>query len=295
MALSPSAAILVSTFFWGTLWIPLRALDRAGVSGAWATTTGFLLPLVLLVPYVVLRRERLLDGGWRVGKAAFLMAAAVALYSEGLLRGQVTRVILLFYLTPVWSTLLGRALLDEPVTQRRVVTIVLGLAGMLVVFGAGSGVPAPASGADVMGLVAGFCWGWAMIYLRQTEQAAASTKVVVAFLFLAPLFFLFASLPGGRSWVMPSTAAVLASADWLLAFGLLWMLPVMWLTIVGGSGVDPGRAAILLMFEIVVGLATAAWLTAEPFGWRELAGATLIVSACGSELFSARGRRTASA
>ena len=48
--------------------------------------------------------------------------------------------------------------------------------------------------------------------------------------------------------------------------------------------VYPGRVAIFLMLEIVVGLTTASLLTDEPFGARELIGAVLITGACGVEI-----------
>ncbi len=66
------------------------------------------------------------------------------------------------------------------------------------------------------------------------------------------------------------------------------MLPVIWLTVYAASYVDPGRFAILLMFEIVVGLATAALLTDEPFGTRELTGAVLVIGAIGVEIGAVR-------
>ena len=61
---------------------------------------------------------------------SLLLALSIALYSEGLLRGTVARVLLSFYLTPVWSTLFERLLLGEPITGRRIVTILLGLVGI---------------------------------------------------------------------------------------------------------------------------------------------------------------------
>jgi drug/metabolite transporter (DMT)-like permease len=51
---------------------------------------------------------------------------------------------------------------------------------------------------------------------------------------------------------------------------------------------EPGRVAVLLRLEVVIGLVSAAVLTQEPFGPRELVGTVFIVGACGSE-FLARG------
>jgi drug/metabolite transporter (DMT)-like permease len=287
--LAPSVAILVSTLFWGTLWIPLRHLNEAGLGGPWATAAGFIIPLLALLPFGLIRWRPIVAGGWPLAQAGFLMAACIALYAEALLRGHVARVILLFYLTPVWSTLLARAYLGDRITGTRLVTITFGLVGMFIVFGVGSGVAVPQTDAEWMGLISGILWAWSMVYLRRlTPHASAFDKVFVQFLFLGVLFVLFTLVPGGRPWTAPSPEVLIRSASWLLVFGLIWMPVVLWLTMFGGSRLAPGRVAVLLMLEVVIGLASAAWLTNEPFGQRELTGATFIVAACGSEFFARR-------
>ena len=287
--LAPSVAILVSTLFWGTLWIPLRQLNEAGLGGPWATAAGFTVPLLALLPFGLIRWRPIVAGGWPLAQAGFLMAACIALYAEALLRGHVARVILLFYLTPVWSTLLARAYLGDRITGTRLVTITFGLVGMFIVFGIGSGVPIPRTDAEWMGLLSGILWGGSMVYLRcLTPHPSEFDKVFVQFLFLGVLFVLFTLVPGGRPWTAPSREIFLRSASWLLVFGLIWMPVVLWLTMFGGSRLDPGRVAVLLMLEVVIGLASAAWLTNEPFGQRELAGAAFIIAACGSEFFARR-------
>ena len=283
---APSLAILVSTLLWGTLWIPLRRLNEAGLGGPWATAAGFVLPLLVLLPFGLTRWRIILASGWPLAQAGFLMATCIALYAEALLRGYVARVILLFYLTPVWSTLLARVLLGDPITRARIVTVALGLAGMFIVFGVGNGLPVPRTAAEWMGLLSGFCWGWAMVSLRRVAHAAQFDKVFVQFLFLAVLFLLVSRVPGGRQWLLPTPEALLGSAAWLLLFGLVWVPAVLWLTMLGGSRLDPGRVAVLLMLEVVIGLVSAALLTDEPFGRREFAGAVCIVAACGSEFFA---------
>ncbi len=283
---APSAAILSSALLWGTLWIPLRQLDATGLGSAWATGASFALPLVLILPYAAVRTRRIIAGGWPVAAAGLFMAVAVALYAEGVLRGSVARVILLFYLTPVWSTLMGRFMLGEPITGQRIVTIVLGLSGLAVVVGLERGVPLPRSAAEWMGLISGVSWGLAMVYLRRTETMAAFDRVFTQFLFVGPLFLALALIPGGRSLAAPDLQAIAEAAGWLIAFGMIWMLPVVWLTVYGGSRLDPGKVAVLLLVEVVVGLASAAILTDEPFGLRELTGAVLIMAAGGAEIFA---------
>jgi drug/metabolite transporter (DMT)-like permease len=220
--------------------------------------------------------------------AGFLLSLSIALYAEGLLRGTVARVLLAFYLTPVWSTLFERLLLAEPIAGRRVLTIALGLAGMLVIFGGEAGLPVPRASAEWMGLAAGVAWGLSMVFVKRTASIPISDRVFAHFVFLAPAFCLATSIPGGGSSFGLEIRALVDSASWLMAFAVLWMLPVVWLTIFGASHLGPGRVAIFLMLEIVVGLTTASLLTDEPFGVRELIGAVLITGACGVEMGVAR-------
>jgi drug/metabolite transporter (DMT)-like permease len=286
--LAPQLAILVSTLMWGTLWIPVRRMHETGSSGAWVTTLGFLIPLAVLLPVALTRWRRTLTGLRELRFAGFWLALGIALYTEGIVRGQIARVILLFYLTPVWGTLLARIFLREPITGRRLATIVLGFAGMLVIFGIDTGIPSPRSGADWMGLAAGFAWAVAMVAFNREASRPLFERAFVQFVFLGPVFFLVTLIPGDGSTMSVAFHLHARSAAWLLAFALLWILPVIWLTVYGASHVDPGRFAILLMFEIVVGLATAALLTDEPFGARELMGAVLVMSAIGVEIGAAR-------
>lgn len=282
--LSSDSAILASAVLWGTLWIPLRQIHDAGLSRGWATAASFLLPLLVLAPLALRRWRRIAASRWELGTVGFWLALAIALYAEGVVRGQVARVVLLFYLTPVWSTLLARWQLGEPITGRRVATILLGLGGMLVLFGGEAGIPMPRTAAEWMGLVAGVAWAVSMVHVNRTASHPPLDRVLAQFVFLGPLFLLVTLIPGGAGTAGFQAGALAAAAPRVLVLALVWMLPVVWLTIFGASRLEPGRVAILLMLEIVVTLATAALLTDEPFGRRELGGAALILAASGVEL-----------
>ena len=65
---------------------------------------------------------------------------------------------------------------------------------------------------------------------------------------------------------------------------------MLFLTIWPATLLSPGRVGILLMGELVVGVSSAALLSGEPFGFRELLGTLLIISAGAVEVF---GRRAA--
>jgi drug/metabolite transporter (DMT)-like permease len=280
----PELAILLSTLLWGTLWVPVRGIHGATGHGALATTLGFLLPLVILLPLALAGWRRTSGGLPAATRAGFWLALGVALYAEGVARGQVARVILLFYLTPVWSILLARIKLQQPITRPRLATIALGLSGMGVIFLGDEATGATVSTADLMGLAGGVAWAIALVAANREASSTTFERVLAHFVFLGPLYFAVASLPGapgssGAVWHFTADAL-----PWLLAFALIWMLPVVWLTVFAAARVEPGRFAILLMFEIVVGIASATLMTDEPLGAREIAGAALILTAIAAEV-----------
>ncbi|MBW2236693.1 MAG: DMT family transporter [Deltaproteobacteria bacterium] len=280
----PELAILLSTLLWGTLWVPVRGLHGASDNGAWATSLGFLLPLLVLLPAALAGWQRTPGGLRSCTAAGFWLALGIALYAEGVARGQVARVVLLFYLTPVWSIVLARIALQQPITHRRLATIALGLAGMLVIFAGGGGSGSGVSLADGMGLAGGIAWAIALVAANRNASPTSFERVVAQFLFLAPVYFLVASLPGAESAGATGSPGAADALPWLLAFSLLWMLPVVWLTVFAAARLEPGRFAILLMFEIVVGIASATLLANEPLGAREIAGALLVLGAIGVEI-----------
>jgi len=54
----------------------------------------------------------------------------LALFTIGLVLSSVVRVTLLFYLAPIWSTLIGSYWLKEEVTRGRWIAIAIGLLGL---------------------------------------------------------------------------------------------------------------------------------------------------------------------
>jgi len=68
----------------------------------------------------------------------------------------------------------------------------------------------------------------------------------------------------------------------------LFVLPTVFLTLWPAMLLSPGRVGILLMSEVVVGVASAAAFTGEPFGGREALGTALIVAAGGLDVLGRR-------
>lgn len=278
-SLLTSCAILVSAALWGSVWIPLRQIAEAGVSGVWASLLVYGAPLIVMLPLVVLGRGRL----GHFGLAALWVGATAGIcntfYAIGVVYGAVGKVVLLFYLNPIWSAILEWLVLKTPISRLRLVTIILGLIGMAVLVGNEGGVPLPHGLAEWFGVLASVFWAFSLIGMARSGSAGVIPKTFFQFLFgllTSGAIVLLQWFPGQ---LVPPASALMAASPWALGAVLLWIIPGMALSFWAVGRTSPTRAAILFMFEAVVGVSSAALLTDEPFGWREIIGGLMILSA----------------
>jgi drug/metabolite transporter (DMT)-like permease len=285
----PSLGIVLGGALWGLFWLPVRAIGETGLGGAWPGALIFAGCLAALLPVLALR-WRSLARHWRgLAVCGLFTGTALASYSASLLLTEVARSILLFYLTPIWSTLLGVAFLGERLTAGRALALVLGAAGLLVVLGAGSQFPWPRNLGDWLALASGMAWAYGSFSLDRMG-AVAVPEQMLAFT-IGSLLATFAGIAlGGAALGGIPPAAALYQALPLGFLAALLVLPMLFLTIWPATVLSPGRVGILLMSEVVVGVATAAAFAGEPFGPREALGTVLIVGAGAVEVF---GRRAA--
>lgn len=280
--LRPDVSVLIAAGVWGTIWIPLRQLGAGGWDSGLAATASCVVAVAAMTPFILRRWRAVLMVPARVWFVGFLFGFGLALYWEGLIRGNVARVTLLFYMMPVWTAVLARLFNGEQVTQRRVLGIVLGVAGMLVVFSRGGGLPLPSGIADYMGLLSGLAWSLGIVLCaRPGMQKTTLSQVFISLLFMAPGMYVLSILPGGRAAAaaLDPHTGLAVTLFLLVALGLVWLLGGMLMTLYGAERLSPGKVAIFLMAEVVIALITSAILIDEPFGLREIAGAILILGA----------------
>lgn len=276
--LLPSVALAFGAGLWGLFWIPVRGVDAAGVHAFWNGPVIFGASLILLLPIMLQRYSRFVEH-WRSTLIPGLLAGfAFALYIASLNLTEVVRALLLFYMSPLWSTALGILLLGERLTVNRVVALLLAFCGLYVVLVVESGLPIPRNIGDWYALLSGLCWAIASVKLFQDGPRNIFEKASL-FLGCALLFSLILAFGHqGKLVEIPSLAALHAAWYWIVILALM-MLPVTWLTIWPATLLSPARVGMLLMVELVVGVGSAALLTDEPFGPREIAGALLILGA----------------
>lgn len=289
--LLPSLGIVVGGAFWGLFWLPLRALGERGLEGAWPGAVVYATCLVALLPLVPFRWPHY-KASWRpLLLSGLFTGTAFACYATSILLTDVVRAILLFYLTPVWATLFGLLILGERLSAARVWALALGLGGMLVVFGLGVQIPWPRNLGDWLALISGVAWAYGS--LRLYQMGSGTTWEQMMSFVVGGLFVIVVALVVAGP-VFGGTPALTTLVD-ALPFGFLiavYVVPMLFLTIWPATRLSPGRIGILLMGEIVVGVSSAALLSGETFGARELTGTLLILAAGCVEVFGLNSRRS---
>jgi drug/metabolite transporter (DMT)-like permease len=131
-------------------------------------------------------------------------------------------------------------------------------------------------------------WAVATIYIRRNQHVGTVTNTV-AFFFggFWPALLLALVTDGNQP---PSLDAIAAS--WPLLIGVAWLgwLPSQLILFWGISRISPVRAGILLMTELVSGVATAAWLSGDPISLQQTLGGALILAAGLGDVLTTRER-----
>ena len=112
-----SVAITVSAAAWGLYWLPLRAIESAGISGSWSVVFFSACPLIVLTPLLIFGFKSLKGILGPSIFAAVMIGLAFTLYANGLMETTVVRATLLYYLTPIWSTLISVLWLSKRLTK----------------------------------------------------------------------------------------------------------------------------------------------------------------------------------
>jgi len=289
--LLPSILLVVAAAGWGLFWLPLREFEAAGLSPGWASAVQFVMPVVALSPVALLFAIQGKPVGLSRWQTAIFTGGAWALYADSLLLTEVARALILFYVTPVWSTMLEMWLMKRRLTTARVLAIVLGLAGLYVILGGDGSFPLPRNAGDWMALLSGMSWAFGSTRIRMAPDATLFENTFSFFASGAVVTVALAFLPIEAMGAPPTRAEIMTFLPWILLVTFGFLIPAMLMQLYGTKLVDPARVGILFQIEAVVGIGSAAALTSEPFGWQEAIGSILVIAAAFTEVMGPWLRR----
>ncbi|MDZ7812837.1 MAG: DMT family transporter [Ideonella sp.] len=174
-------ALLVNAMVWGLAWWPMRQLEAAGLHPLMATAAIFTLAVgVLTLWRPTAWREVLTHPSlWVILLAAGTTNAA---FNWGVTQGDVVRVVLLFYLMPLWAVLLARLLLHERITPMAMARVALALGGaLMVLWPRQGGFSLTLSPTDLLGLLGGLSFALNNIMLRRESARSEAARGLAMF------------------------------------------------------------------------------------------------------------------
>ena len=288
--LVPALAVAVAAAAWGIYWLPQRALEGAGLTGGWATLGQYLVPLALMFPVAMLRWRQGKSTGFDLVLIGVLTGGAIACYANSFLLTDVVRALLLFYITPVWGTLIEVVVLRRMPSPVRWLSLVLALGGLWVVFAAEGGLPLPKNPGDWLALIGGFMIAAGTARLNVVRPEGMFPQLFAYFLYGSVVAAVSAWLLSDHLGATPSTDAMVDVLPWLVLLAIAFLIPSNAILLWGAIRISPGMFGILILSEIIIGMASAAIWAGELFGWREILGGAMILSAGILEIVFGRAR-----
>jgi len=274
-----SLALFTAAAFWGLYWWPVRQIEAVGLSPSFSVAVFNAAPLVILLPLVIWHRKTQFRHFRQTLLIGCLMGVGLGLYATGLTVSSVIRVTMLFYLTPVWSTIIGVFWLHEPLTRLRIFAIVLGFSGLWLMLASGDDFSQPLNYGDFFALAAGVFWGFGAASIKRWPQTPTTMTTLIQFVYV----ILFCGLVGGVIFgdPLPSGPALREALPIAVLTSVLILLPTAFVMFVAAKQLFPGRVGILMMSEVLVAILSASILLPdETLSIWQWVGCAIILGAC---------------
>jgi drug/metabolite transporter (DMT)-like permease len=249
---------MLNALVWGVSWWPFRQLQAQGLHPLWATVLvyGVAVSVIALArPHAfgqVMRRPTL----WVLVLAS---GATNAAFNWGVAIGDVVRVVLLFYLMPLWVVLLARLLLGEALTLLAGGRVLLALAGAAIVLwpeGGQGGLPMPRSLPDWLGVFGGFSFALNNVMLRRESDQPEESRAMAMFIggvLVAGTLATVLALQGQMAWPPAVALSWVPLAVVLSAFFLLSNVALQY----GVARLPANVTSVVMLTEVLFASASA--------------------------------------
>ena len=273
--------LLFGALCWGIIWYPYRLMAEAGISGIASSFYTYCIAAAIAGIYFCKHWR----GLFAQPKSIFWLSLAAGWtnlsYVLAVIDGEVMRVMLLFYLSPLWTLLLARFWLKEPITQIGFISIVIALIGAYIMLGGPLSemtrhLPVPRNTAEWLALSSGMGFSLTNVITRKSSHLSLCAKSFAVWFGVIGVALIFSPFLGGEfpapsffsayHWlVMGLIALLLMTATLLVQFGLTQLTAI--------------RASVLFLFELVVAAIASYYLAQESMTLNEWIGGSLIVMA----------------
>jgi drug/metabolite transporter (DMT)-like permease len=256
VTVAPALALTFNAFAWGVSWWPFRQLGALGLHPLWSTVIVYALAIGL----ITLARPRAWGALLATPVLWWLVVAAGttnAAFNWAVTIGDVVRVVLLFYLMPLWAALLARIVLHERLSRWALLRMAMALCGAaIVLWPAHGGFPMPSGLADWLGVLGGFSFALNNVMLRRHRAQPEAVRALAMFaggMVVAGGLGLALATQGRIAWPPQPEGlwplGVLALGVWFLLGNLALQY--------GTARLSAHATAVIMLTEIVFAAASA--------------------------------------
>lgn len=271
----PIFSLLFGAFVWGIIWYPYRLMANAGVSGIYSSLYVFILTIAIALPYFFITKKKV-----PIWSKDFWLLALVAGYTNisyvlAVIDGEVVRVMLLFYLSPVWTIFLAHFMLNEDTQKRHYIAVFISLIGAFIMFWEPGYLIHLDSKSDWLALSSGLGFAITNVMTRKHEHMTVNQKALAIWLgviVVAMICIMFNknALPT-LDFFRPVDAAI------MMAIALSLFLSTL-LVQFGVTQIKAVEASSFFLFEIVVAAISSYFLVGESIAFNEWLGGIFIIA-----------------
>lgn len=257
-----SLIIVVSSCAWGLYWLPLRSIEQSGIVGSWSIVLVNACPLIILVPLIFFNLDKLKKYLKPILFAGIMIGAAFTFYANGLVQTSVIRATLLFYLSPIWSTIIGIIWLNERLTIARVISIIVALIGLiLLLYDFRNQETVMLNFGDFSSILSGLFWALGASILKKWSKLPIIPLTAIVYFSTTSLSILLAIIV----YKAPIPSLTLIGQNFSTAFiwSVIVLLPSFCIIFRISQILFPGRVGILMMSEVAVAVISAKILLPE--------------------------------
>ncbi len=270
----PILSLLFGAFVWGIIWYPYRLMAQAGVSGIYSSFYVFILTLAIALLYFFIAKKKISIWSKDFWILSFVAGYTNISYVLAVIDGEVVRVMLLFYLSPVWTIFLSHFMLNENTQKRHYVAAFISLFGAFVMLWQPNYFIHLDSKSDWLALSSGVGFAMTNVMTRKHQHMTINQKALaiwIGVIMVAIICIMF------DKDTMPSLD-FFKPLDVLIAIVIALCLFFSTLLVqFGVTQIKAVEASSFFLFEIVVAAISSYLLVGETIAIKEWLGGIMII------------------
>lgn len=279
--MNPRFAVIVlcfSSIGWGLTWLPIKGINQLGLSTPHLILIAFSAAALALLPWVVKQRQRWISELPLMLALAALGGFANVAFQTAIAEGHVIRVMILFYMLPIWSAIGGRIFLKEKIDYRRAIALCLCIGGAFFILEVWHFSFEQFTWVDLLALGSGMGLAASNILFRFTASIPIASKI--SFMSIGCIVLIGLSLP----FLPVETYTDLQQLDvkaipYAMAYGLVWLLLITFGSQWAVTQIEASRSAVILVLELVAAVISVVLLTSSELALNELFGSLMVLTA----------------